>query len=114
MQPFMFAEDLSLPIHDRSGFVWHECAKKITHFDLPDKANSLAIFFQGGCQIEFTCKPPNLGLLQFPDRKSGGGDLVLGQEGEKIGLVLVFIYSLKDVPRTVLALDPARVVTRRD
>ena len=114
MQPAVSSEFATIVRpHDRPGRVGHIGAKKVLHLHFADEADALAVLFVGRRQAGFAREPAQLGLLEIVDRETRRTDLLLIEQGEEIGLILVFVGAFVELAKAVSSRDPTRVVPRR-
>ncbi len=69
-------------------------------------------FFPAVARLNSRAALTDFGFAEFTDGKSRGSYLLLLQQSEKIGLVLVLIDALQYIPRAVRLPNPARVMPR--
>src|SRR5690606_16784410 len=97
VQAPMAAEHASIiGAHDRPRRIRHVVAQKILHPDLSDEADALAVLLVGGGESGFAREPAQLPLEEVADREAGVRELLLREQGEKVGLILIRIGSLEE------------------
>ena len=96
VQAIMFPNDPSIEVDDLARGIRHVMAKELAHFDVPDEADPLTVFFTGGGQSEPFRFLPNLGLQHFTDREERMTCLPLRHQCQEIGLVLVGVGPTKN------------------
>ena len=74
-----------------AGRIGHIGAEEVGHFHFADEANALAIFFVGGGEAGVAGEGAEFGLGEVADGEAGVGELGLREEGEEVGLVVVFV-----------------------
>src|SRR5690606_39948666 len=96
VQAAVFAEhDAVGGAHDGAGVVGHVLAQEVLHPDLADEADALAVFFAGGREAGLGGEAAQLGFGEVADGEAGVGELVLGEQREEVGLVLVFVGAFE-------------------
>ncbi|NBR18563.1 MAG: hypothetical protein EBT81_12095 [Gammaproteobacteria bacterium] len=84
------------------------------HRDLTQEADALAVLALGVRQGGLGGQSAHLGLEQFADREDRLGQLILPEQGEEVGLILVRVESLEQVEGSIGVRASARIVTGRD
>ena len=97
MKAAMGAEDSAGGIDDLTGIIRDKGAEEIRHFHLADETNALAVLLGGVGEGIFGREGADCGFQQMTDGKKGVTGLVLLEQGEEIGLVLVGIRAAEDV-----------------
>lgn len=113
-KPFVFAEYLSGSVYDFSRFLRDVLLEKIVDADFADEANALAVLAFGVRESGFFREFAEFRLEQMADRIEGALQLLLAQQSEKIGLVLVRIDAAENVGSAVGVVAAAGVVTGGD
>ena len=67
----VFSHDFTLKVDNLTRIIRHVMAQKITHLDIADKTNALAVFFLRYWQMESSGDLSDLRLEQFTTRETG-------------------------------------------
>src|SRR2546422_5876792 len=105
------------PVDDRARleYLRRTSAKESPVVVVGHEADLLALGLVGGHQAETARVLPHLFLRELADREAGGGQLLLGERPQKVGLVLARVLRPQEqmAPRRRVAFH-ARVVSGRD
>src|SRR5204863_7719437 len=101
-------------IQDRSGLARIAPALFQQRAVVPrrDEADLLRLGLVRGWQPQLRGHLPDLWLAQLTQREAGGRQLLLGEDPEEVGLVLVGVEGAQQAPAAIDAID-ARVVAGR-
>jgi len=97
VQAAVLADDLAVGrADDRARVLGHVGGEEVGHLHLADEADALAVLLAGGGQAGGGGKFAQRGLGEVADREKGVAELRLGEQGEEIGLILVFVGAFKE------------------
>ena len=95
-EPLMCADDFPFRCFDIPGLCRQVLRQEIAETSFANEADPRAVFLVMGGETGSLRKPANLRLVDITEWKEGMGELVLVEQVEKIGLVLVPVSCLPE------------------
>jgi len=99
VQSFVLTQYVAIDIFNQAGFRFKPLmpGKEISIVFAFDKAHILAFAGFNRLKSLHVCQLNNVGFFHISERKSGAGQMLLGQPGQKVGLVLFGINAFKEM-----------------
>ena len=100
----MLSQNLAADIFYQAGLGFHPLlsGKEISIIFAFDETHILAFRFFNGFKAFHLCQSNNIGFFHMSNRKSGAGQMLLGQSGQKVGLVFFGINALIKMKLTMV------------
>lgn len=91
MEAGVLPEDFAFNVNDIAGAVGDKFFEEFVNRDFAEEADALGVFFVSSGEVVSLSDFTNFGLFEFADGEKGVFKLILCDEGEKIGLVFIFV-----------------------